>query len=42
MTTPGWIGKFAEVRDTGTPGWGPKGAVANAKESVSDKQRVIG
>ena len=22
-----WIGKYAEVRDPGTPGWGPEGTV---------------
>ena len=28
MTTiPNWIGKFAEVKESGTPGWGPEGVV---------------
>ena len=28
MTTlPNWIGKFAEVKEPGTPGWGPEGVV---------------
>ncbi len=27
MTGPDWLGKFAEVKDPGTPGWGPEGLV---------------
>jgi hypothetical protein len=26
-TTQNWIGKFAAVKDPGTPGWGPEGVV---------------
>ena len=25
--TPDWIGKYAEVKDPGTPGWSPEGTV---------------
>ena len=25
--TPDWVGKYAEVKDPGTPGWSPEGTV---------------
>jgi hypothetical protein len=27
MSTPDWIGKFAQVKEAETPGWGPEGLV---------------
>lgn len=28
MSAPGWVGKFVQVRDPSTPGWGPEGLVS--------------